>query len=295
MLGLPLRIYLATLLLPTLASAAEPTRHLCFSRSDAIWLANLDGTGARKIVTGVDPAISPDGVRVAYTEPGKGTVRHIAVMELASGNKAVFEKLPSDNAYGPVWSPDCQHLLFRIYTGDHWRLGLIGTDGSAFQFVGEISPANQDFQSPAWATDGKSIYAQDLTNIYQLDLSGKVLAQWKISDALSNADLNSGDRIEPTADGKSLLFDADLNEEGAIKAWEGPPPAIFLFDISSGKSRRISPPKVYAWDPCWLNAQEYLFTSTLDGRHFGIYKLSLTGKSPQLVVSNASSVTVSAR
>jgi hypothetical protein len=53
-------------------------------------------------------------------------------------------------------------------------------------------------------------------------LTGKVLAQWKISDALSNADLNSGDRIEPTED---------------------------------GKSRRISPPKVYAWDPCWLNAQ----------------------------------------
>jgi hypothetical protein len=50
-----------------------------------------------------------------------------------------------------------------------------------------------------------------------------------------------------------------------------------------------------AWDPCWLNAQEYLFTSTLDGRNFGIYKLSLTGKIPQLVVSNASSVTVSAR
>jgi hypothetical protein len=118
---------------------------------------------------------------------------------------AVFEKLPSDNAYGPVWSPDCAHLLFRIYTGDHWRLGLIGTDGSGFQFVGEISPANQ-WQIPA------NLTAQSLC-------VGSLLAQ----------------------------------------------------------------------------RSKYLFTSTVDGRHFGIYKLSLTGKSPQLVVSNASSVTVSAR
>jgi len=50
---------------------------------------------------------------------------------------------------------------------------------------------------------------------------------------------------------------------------------------------------VYAWDPCWLDAQVYLFTSTIDGRHFGIYKASLTGEKPQLVVNNATSVSVS--
>jgi TolB protein len=295
MLRLPLLIYTVALLLLPEARAAEAGRHLCFSRNRDIWIANLDGTGARKILTGDDPAISPDGARIAYTEPGKESIRHIAVIEVSSRKKVLFRNLPSDNAYGPVWSHDGQRILFNIFTENHWRLGLIGVDGSGFQFVPAPPAVTQDLFSPGWATDGSSIFAQDLTNIYQVDLNGKVLAQWKISDALPNADMNSNDRIVLSEDGKSLLVDADLNEEGQIKSWEGPPPAIFLFDISAGKAHRISSAQVYAWDPFWLDAKEYLFTSTIDGRHFGIYKGSLSGEKPQLVVNNASSVTVSAQ
>jgi TolB protein len=283
------------ILLVSGAFAAEPARHLCFSRDRGVWIANLDGTGAHKIVIGDDPAISPDGTRIAYTEPGKGSIRHIAVIEVSSGKKVVFRNLPSDNAYGPVWSHDGQRILFNVFTENHWRLGLIGVDGSGFQFVPAPPAVTQDLFSPAWVTEGNTIFAQDLTNIYQVDLNGKALAQWKISDALPNADMNSNNRIVCSDDGKSFLVDADLDEEGQIKSWEGPPPAVFLFDISTGKAHRISPAKVYAWDPFWLNAQEYLFTSTMDGRHFGIYKGSLSGEKPQLIVNNASSVTVSAQ
>jgi TolB protein len=297
MLRLPLLTYAAAVLLAAGTPAAESTQHICFSREQAVWIANIDGTGAHKITTGDDPAISPDGARVAYTEPGrgKGTIRHIAVIEISSGKKSVFANLPSDNAYGPVWSPDGKHLLFNIFTGDHWRLGLIAVDGTGFQFVPAPPAITADLFSPAWAIDGKSIYAQDLTNIYQNDLTGKTLAQWKISDALPNADMNSNNRIVPSDDGKTFLVDADLDEEGQIKSWDGPPPAAFLFDIGSGKAHRVSPAKVYAWDPYWLNAREYLFTSTIDGRHFGIYRTSLSGEKPQLIVNNASSVTVSSR
>jgi TolB protein len=286
--------YTAGILLAAEAPAAESTQHICFSRGRDVWLANVDGTGARKIVAGDNPAISPDGTRIAYTELGKATIRHIAVIETASGKKVVFHSLPSDNAYGPVWSPDGQHLLFNIFTGDHWRLGLSGVDGTGFQFVPAPPAITADLFSPAWATDGRTIYAQDLTNIYQIDLNGKMVAQWKVSGALPNADMNSNNRIVPSDDGKTFLVDADLNEEGQIKSWEGPPPAVFLFDLGTGKAHRVSPAKVYAWDPCWLNAQEYLFTSTIDGRHFGIYRTSLSGEKPRLIVNNASSVTVSA-
>ena len=41
-------------------------RHMAFERDQAVWIANLDGTGEKKIAAGIFPAISPDGTRVAF-------------------------------------------------------------------------------------------------------------------------------------------------------------------------------------------------------------------------------------
>jgi TolB protein len=228
----------STLFSLTIAThGSDPARRLCFSRDQGVWLSNLDGTNARKIVTGADPDISPEGARVAYTELGQGTVRHIAVIDLVTGAKTSFRNLPSDNAYGPVWSPDGKQLVFKILVSDHWRLGSIRADGTAFQFVGELSPGNQDFESPAWAPDGQSIYCQDLANIYRIDLTGKVLSQWKISEALPNADMNSNDRIEPSSDGSHLLLDADLDRDGPIRKWGGTSTGGLPFRSKRGQSQ----------------------------------------------------------
>lgn len=64
MFRLLLLVYTAAILLSPKGLAAEPTRYLCFSRDRDIWIANLNAAGAHKIVTGTDPAISPDGARV---------------------------------------------------------------------------------------------------------------------------------------------------------------------------------------------------------------------------------------
>jgi TolB protein len=202
-------------------------------------------------------------------------------------------QLHEETGYQTVWSPEGKQLVFKIFVSGHWRLGLIQADGTGFQFIGKLSPTDQDYESRAWAVDGKSLYTQDLTNIYRIDLSGKVLVQWKISESLLNADMNSNNRIEPAADDPHLLLDADLDKDGPIKNWEGPPPAVFLLDIATGKAKRISPVTPYAWEPCWLSEQEYLLTGTRDGKHFEIYKASLTGGTPQLLIKNGSGGTVS--
>src|SRR2546425_988565 len=52
------------LTLITLAAAAE--RKIAFCRGDEVWVANVDGAGAKKICSGVWPNISPDGTQVAF-------------------------------------------------------------------------------------------------------------------------------------------------------------------------------------------------------------------------------------
>jgi hypothetical protein len=77
-------------------------RYIAFERDQAVWLANLDGTGEKKIADGIFPAISPDGTRVAFntTEKTSDTTyaRHIAVVDVATGKIDVFKDVPSDNS-----------------------------------------------------------------------------------------------------------------------------------------------------------------------------------------------------
>jgi len=47
------------------ASVFCDDRHIAFERDQAVWIANLDGTGEKKIADGIFPAISPDGTRIA--------------------------------------------------------------------------------------------------------------------------------------------------------------------------------------------------------------------------------------
>ena len=45
------------------AALAGP-QMIAFERKDAVWIANLDGTGEKKIADGIFPAISPEATRL---------------------------------------------------------------------------------------------------------------------------------------------------------------------------------------------------------------------------------------
>jgi TolB protein len=281
-----------------LSHAAQ--RKIAYEHGANIFVADMDGTHAKKIAAGALPEISPDGTRVAFnteadakTRPGPE--RRIAIADLGMGKVTILKEIPSDNCFGPVWSPDGSKLAFSIMAAKAWQLGLVNVDGSGFRFVKNAELKSEGFGAPAWARDGKSIFCHDLDNLYQIDLDGNVLKKWELSKILTDASMNSNDRLSVSPDGKTLLMDADTGAEHERKNWDGPQPAIEKFDLASERAVRISGKNDFVWDPFWLTGDEFLCIMQKEKENEpSIYRMSLDGKNAKLLVKHARTPSASA-
>jgi TolB protein len=291
-------ILLGCLAFSTFSNAAP--RKIAYEHRENIFVADVDGTHQKKIANGALPEISPDGTRVAFntsadakTRPGPE--RHIAVADVATGKVTLLKDIPSDNCFGPVWSPDGSRLAFSIMADGEWHLGLVNADGSDFRFVKNAGLKADAFGAPEWARDGKSIFCHDLDNIYQVDLDGKVLKKWELSKILTDASMNGGDRLSVSPDGKVLLMDVDCGAEHERKNWDGPQPAIERFDIAGEKAVRVTGKNDFVWEPFWLSNDELLCILQKENENdASIYRMSLDGKTAKLLVKHARTPSASA-
>jgi len=277
--------------------AADAPRKIAFGRGSAVWVANLDGSAARKVATGSWPDISPDGTRLAYTvdEPSKSEARrHVAVVDLGTGKTTILKDVPSNNCYGSWWSPDGSKLVFNIWTDNDWHIGLINADGTGFRYLKKATEKGHSLYPQCWARDGQSIFAQDLDAIYQLGVDGEVQKKWPLKPLIADGDMNSGSRMSLSPDGRTLLVEVDQNEEPARKDWDGPQPAIWSIDLAAGKAVRLTGRTIFAWEPRWMSDTEFLCTNQPVGeKEPSIYRASADGKSLKPVLKNARTPSVS--
>ncbi len=285
---------LAIFLASSFPAEASPQRLIAFQRDSDIWVANLDGAGAKKITRGSYPDLSGDGARITFnTDTSK---RQIAIADVATKRVKVFKgEIPSENCYRPVWSPDASQIIFKIWTGNEWHLALIKADGSGFRYVKKAGPNRNFFNSAVWATDGQSFYAQDMSKLYQFSLEGKELKSWDLRTLFPNGSFSSNTHIAVSPNGKSLLMEVDMDEEAAnMPDWEGPPPALWTLDIASKKATRLTPNGLMAWSGCWVDNERILFTSqTANEKQTSICEMTLAEKNRKPILKNANSPTVS--
>jgi TolB protein len=275
-------------------------RKIAYGHGANLYVADIDGTHPKKIAAGALPEISPDGTRVAFNtdEDSKtrpGPERRIAVADLANGKVTVLKDIPSDNCFGPVWSPDGSKLAFSIMAEKEWHLGLVNADGSGFRFVKNAGLKSEAFGAPEWARNGKSIFCHDLDNLYRIDLDGNVLRKWELAKILTDASMNSNDRLSVSPDGKALLMDVDCGAEHERKNWDGPQPAIEKFDLATDKAVRVTGKNDFVWEPFWLSDNEFLcILQREDENEPSIYRMSLDTKNLKLLVKHARTPSASA-
>ncbi len=272
-------------------TAFPADQRIAFERNDAVYIANLDGTGEKKVADGILPAISPDGARVAFNTVEKTSnttyVRHIAVVDVATGKLNVFKDVPSDNSYYPTWTTDGKQILFTTRPHEVWDLVAINSDGTNFHVLKPGVQNEVTRYSPIWARDGQSVFCEDMANVYQLGLDGAVRGQWKIDKIVPNGDMSGDGRIDVSPDGKRLLLSIDMGEESGRKDWDGPLPALWSFDLGSQKATRLMPKKLFGRDGVWIDNNNILFLSKAAGeKDDSIYRMSVDGKNLKRLIKN---------
>jgi TolB protein len=261
--------------------AAAP-RRLAFERGDDVWVANIDGTGAKRIARGQSPEVSPDGTRLAYNtvQPlGQPAHRQLAVADLVNGTTTVLDKIPSDNVMAARWSSDATRLLFDYYLNNERQIGVVNVDGTGFVGVLDRQQPHRNYWSATWGADGQSVFAQDMESLYRFDLNGGILKQWRIEQIVPRGGMSGDIRLAAAPDGRTLLMDVEMDEKERSE-WDGPPPSIWLFDLRTETSRRLTPATLYAWDCAWLDApNSILFDSQARGEKTpSVYRMTIDGQ-----------------
>lgn len=82
---------------------------------ETIWRIHVNGTHAKRLASGNDPAVSPDGRWIAFY---RGS--HLLVMPAQGGTAKRVSAFPArDMGYriAPTWAPDSRHIAFRSLDG----------------------------------------------------------------------------------------------------------------------------------------------------------------------------------
>lgn len=201
-----------------------------------------------------DPAISPDGNKLAYTVADSTGNRSIWVADLENKSQLQLQA-NGKNYYGAVWSPDGNTIAFSVLNDKSiWKVGLIKADNTGLAVLGGKS--NVAFSSPAWKS-AHEIVAHDLENLYTFDLSGKITNTQSLA-GLIGADYHiaSDNTFFYTKDSKTLVFSAYAG--AAVPELKGQVNSVFAMDLVSKVVKRISPEGMYV---------SYLFV-TADDRIF---------------------------
>jgi Tol biopolymer transport system component len=145
-------------------------------QSNGIALISTDGSGLKVLAKGGDvgldqPAWSPDGRRIAFTEESSPKPSIWIMSADGSGRKRLATA--SAVSFSPTWSPDGARLAFvrRDPRTGHERLVISSADGSGLRSLGAASSLGGYDAPPAWASDGK-LYGIRRDDLYRVDPGG---------------------------------------------------------------------------------------------------------------------------
>jgi TolB protein len=240
---------------------------------------------------GSDPCISPDGTKIAYTANFPNGDRNIAVVDINTRGKVIM-KTESTNCYGPTWSPDGKYLAYNVFDeqNSRWLIAIIDAGNTSNTVL--TAQLEQGYM-PTWSADSRGVVVQNLDNIYVFDLDGNITTTYKVADmdrgvsVLQDAGPSSSDKFVFTNDNSKIVFSSEANEPGGS---DGPPTAVFVYDIANKHVTRLSPTGYFAGG-VFVKGDKVMFTaSKLKSTIPNVYVVDIDGKNLKLLFANCADI-----
>jgi Tol biopolymer transport system component len=230
---------------------------------DSIWkVPRLGGSAVLLIPDAVDPAIAPEGGRVAFARINAAGVQsiHVATLADSSTDRTLTDKADGVGAQGhPAWSPDGRMLCY----DDEYDLWLVPSAGGKAR---RLTADHGSDHAPAWSGDGRSIYfsswREGTQALWRIDLGG---------GKIERVTLGTGPEGQPSIARRSgrLAYSTLVERRG-----------IAILDRRTGASTRQSTMWEEAAPAFGPDARALYFTSNRQG-HFDLWAQPLMEGHPE--------------
>ena len=142
------------------------TRCLTFGEHCSIWIMRSDGTHRHLLIpfvkqpnetSSLDPKVSPDGRRLAFTRPGFHGIASQVWVARIDGTHARPVTAPRLEAFASAWSPDGSHIAFTS-NSNRWQgsIYVMRADGTGLTRLATVKWPNSNFE-PAYSPGGGQI------------------------------------------------------------------------------------------------------------------------------------------
>jgi serine/threonine protein kinase/Tol biopolymer transport system component len=280
-----------------IAGAWSPDgQKLVYVNGDALYLANADGTGPRKLVS-----------LTGTLEAGAGGVADVAGLNADTS-------LGQNVNTSPTWSPNGQEIAMTLVNPKEKvnQLWEVSADGTNLHEMFPGSNAKSDECCGSWMPDGKYFVFQSQGQIWAAREAGSFLHKVSYDPAQLTSGAVSYGYAVPGKDGKKIFavagtrrgelerYDAKANtfepelggisvqdvvfsKDGEWVAYVTYPDRILWRSKQDGSDKlQLSSPPIYAEGPRWSpDGKEIVYFGLEQGKQSRIYEVSAGGGAPQ--------------